>query len=195
MSSFDRSKPPKEVSLREAHEKAVQRSLAVYNANAVGVGSMRKKYEELLQKFFRKAFEDYKRNVFIEADLQRSTTIQSMEKRLRVACHASDASIDNVVKVPDALLSKYEASCHGLGKWRKLAVFFLQQSLEKAANVQERTSMETQLRENTLREEFSRTLAEKEVEIKDKSTKVEHAKQCLMTLELELKVVESKIEL
>ena len=48
MSSFDRSKPPKEVSLREAHEKAVQRSLVVYNASVVGVGSMRKKYEGLL---------------------------------------------------------------------------------------------------------------------------------------------------
>ena len=45
------------MSLREAHEAAVQRSMAVYNASAVGVGSMRKKYEELLQRFFRKAFE------------------------------------------------------------------------------------------------------------------------------------------
>ena len=61
--------------------------------------------------------------------------------------------------------------------------------------MQERTSVETQLREDTLREEFSRMLAEKKVEIKDKSAKVEHAEQCLMTLELELKVVESKIEL
>ena len=60
----------------------------------------------------------------MEADLQRSTTVQSMENRQRAACHASDASIDNVVKVPDALLSKYEASCHGLGKWQKLAIFF-----------------------------------------------------------------------
>lgn len=45
------------MALREAHEEAVQKSLAIYNASAVGVGSMRKKYEELLQKFFRKAFE------------------------------------------------------------------------------------------------------------------------------------------
>ena len=80
-------------------------------------------------------------------------------------------------------------------KMAETGCIFLQQSLEKAANVQERTSMETQLRENTPREEFSRTLAEKEVEIKDKSAKVEHAKQCLMTLELELKAAESKIEL
>lgn len=41
----------------EAHEAAVQKALAVYNAGAVGVGSARKKYEGLLQKFFRKAFE------------------------------------------------------------------------------------------------------------------------------------------
>ncbi|KAK8618453.1 hypothetical protein V6N13_132445 [Hibiscus sabdariffa] len=128
-STFDRTKPPEEAALREAHEEAVQRSLAVYNASAVGVGSMRKKYEELLQKFFRKEFEDYKRNAFMEADLQCSNAIQSMGKRLRAACHASDASIDNVVKVLDALLSEYEASCHGPGKWQKLAVF-LQQSME-----------------------------------------------------------------
>ncbi|XP_022715822.1 guanylate-binding protein 4-like isoform X2 [Durio zibethinus] len=363
MSSFDRTKPPEEVALREAHEEAIQRALAVYNASAVGVGSMRKKYEELLQKFFRKAFEDYKRNAFMEADLRCSNAIQSMEKRLRAACHASDASIDNVVKVLDALLSEYEASCHGPGKWQKLAVF-LQQSmegpvldftkrlidqigseksslvlkcrsiedkmkllnkqledsekykseylkryddaiidkkklaeeyasrinnlqgdnsslkercsslmkaldsakqetldwrrkydqavskqkakedqatseievlksrstaaearlaaareqsesaqeeaeewkrkydfavreakaaLEKAAIAQERTSKETQLREDTLREEFSHTLAEKEEEIKEKSAKIEHAEQCLTTLKLELKAAESKI--
>ncbi|KAL1165868.1 hypothetical protein V6Z11_A06G157400 [Gossypium hirsutum] len=129
MSTFDRTKPPDEVALREAHEEAIQRALAAYNASAVGVGSMRKKYEELLKKFFRKAFEDYKRNAFMEADMRCSNAIESMGKRLRAACHASDASIDNVVKVLDALLSEYEASYHGPGKWQKLAVF-LQQSME-----------------------------------------------------------------
>ncbi|XP_052876025.1 uncharacterized protein LOC108489454 [Gossypium arboreum] len=363
MSTFDRTKSPEEAALREAHEEAVQRSLAVYNASAVGVGSMRKKYEELLQKFFRKAFEDYKRNAFMEADLKCSNAIQSMGKRLRAACHASDASVEKIVKVLDALLSEYEASCHGPGKWQKLAVF-LQQSmegpildftrrhidqivseknslvlkcraiedkmklvnkqledsekykseylkryddaindkkkladeyasrmnnlqgdnsslkercsslmktldsakqetldwrrkydqvlskqkaredqtaseievlksrstaaearlaaareqaesaqeeaeewkrkydfavreaktaLEKAATAQERSSKEIQLREDSLREEFSHSLAEKEEEIKDKTAKVEHAEQCLTTLRLELKAAESKI--
>ncbi|KAG4142541.1 hypothetical protein ERO13_D06G135500v2 [Gossypium hirsutum] len=364
MSTFDRTKPPEEVALREAHEEAIQRALAAYNASAVGVGSMRKKYEELLQKFFRKAFEDYKRNAFMEADMRCSDAIETMGKRLRAACHASDASIDNVVKVLDALLSEYEASCHGPGKWQKLAVF-LQQSmegpvldltkrlidqigseksslvlkcrsiedkmkllskqledsekykseylkryddaindkkkladeyanrmnnlqadnsslkercsslmkavdsakqemldwrrkydqvlskqkakedqatselevlksrstaaearlaaakeqaesaqeeaeewkrkydfavreakaaLEKAAIVQERSSKETQLREDTLREEFSHTLADKEEEIKEKSAKIEHAEQSLTTLKLELKAAEAKIK-
>lgn len=363
MSTFDRTKSPEEAALREAHEEAVQRSLAVYNASAVGVGSMRKKNEELLQKFFRKAFEDYKRNAFMEADLKCSNAIQSMGKRLRAACHASDASVEKIVKVLDALLSEYEASCHGPGKWQKLAVF-LQQSmegpildftrrhidqivseknslvlkcraiedkmklvnkqledsekykseylkryddaindkkkladeyasrmnnlqgdnsslkercsslmktldsakqetldwrrkydqvlskqkaredqtaseievlksrstaaearlaaareqaesaqeeaeewkrkydfavreaktaLEKAATAQERSSKEIQLREDSLREEFSHSLAEKEEEIKDKTAKVEHAEQCLTTLRLELKAAESKI--
>ncbi|KAH1056018.1 hypothetical protein J1N35_034083 [Gossypium stocksii] len=364
MSTFDRTKPPEEVALREAHEEAIQRALAAYNASAVGVGSMRKKYEEVLQKFFRKAFEDYKRNAFMEADMRCSNAIESMGKRLRAACHASDASTDNVVKVLDALLSEYEASCHGPGKWQKLAVF-LQQSmegpvldltkrlidqigseksslmlkcrsiedkmkllskqledsekykseylkryddaindkkkladeyanrmnnlqadnsslkercsslmkavdsakqemldwrrkydqilskqkakedqvtseievlksrstaaearlaaakeqaesaqeeaeewkrkydfavreakaaLEKAAIVQERSSKETQLREDTLREEFSHTLADKEEEIKEKSAKIEHAEQSLTTLKLELKAAEAKIK-
>ncbi|KAE7995766.1 hypothetical protein FH972_000535 [Carpinus fangiana] len=128
-SSFDRSKPPEEVALREAHDEAVRKSLAAFDAGAVGGGSTRKKYEGLLQKFFRKEFEDYRRNAYMEADLRNSNAIQSMEKRLRAACYASDANIDNVVKVLDALLSEYEASSHGPGKWQKLAVF-LQQSLE-----------------------------------------------------------------
>ncbi|KAK4859078.1 hypothetical protein QYF36_026497 [Acer negundo] len=87
------------VALSEAHEEAVQKSLAVYNAGAVGVGAARKKYEGLLMKFFKKAFEDYKRNIFMEAEIQCSKAIQSMEKRLRAACHSSDANIDNVVKL------------------------------------------------------------------------------------------------
>lgn len=46
-----------QVTLRETHEEAVQKSLATFNAGAVGVGSTRKKFEDLLQKFFRKEFE------------------------------------------------------------------------------------------------------------------------------------------
>ncbi|KAJ6738216.1 GUANYLATE-BINDING PROTEIN 2-LIKE, partial [Salix koriyanagi] len=57
MSSFDRSKPPEEVFLRESHDEAVQKSLAAFNAAAVGIGSVRKTYEGLLQKFFRRALE------------------------------------------------------------------------------------------------------------------------------------------
>ncbi|CAN0853206.1 Guanylate-binding protein 6 [Linum grandiflorum] len=132
MSTFDRSKPPEEVqtgSLREAHEVAVQKSMAVFNGGAVGAGNVRKKYEELVQKFFRKAFEDFKWNAFMEADLRCSSSIQSMEKRLRAACHSSDANLDKVARVLDVLVSEYEASCHGPGKWQKLALF-LQQSLE-----------------------------------------------------------------
>ncbi|CAN0911074.1 Guanylate-binding protein 6, partial [Linum grandiflorum] len=129
MSTFDRSTPPEEGSLREAHEAAIQKSMAVFNNGAVGIGNVRKKFEELLQKFFRKAFEDYKRNAFMEADMRCSSSIQSMEKRLRAACHSSDANLDKVVKVLDVLISEYEASSHGPGKWQKLAAF-LQQSLE-----------------------------------------------------------------
>ncbi|KAL0542789.1 hypothetical protein IC582_017866 [Cucumis melo] len=129
MSTFDRSKPPEEAALREAHETAVQKSLAAFNSSAVGAGPVRKKYEGLLEKFYRKAFEDYKRNAYAEADLQCTNAIQSMEKRLRVACHASDANINNVMKVLGALLCEYEASSHGPGKWQKLATF-LHQSLD-----------------------------------------------------------------
>ncbi|XP_023517652.1 guanylate-binding protein 3-like [Cucurbita pepo subsp. pepo] len=129
MSTFDRTKPPEEAELREAHEAAVQKSLVAFNSGAVGAGPVRKKYEGLLEKFYRKAFEDYKRTAYTEADLQCTNAIRSMEKRLRAACHASDASINNVVKVLGALLSEYEASSHGPGKWQKLATF-LHQSLD-----------------------------------------------------------------
>lgn len=129
MSTFDRSKPAEEVVLRETHEEAIQKSLAAFNANAVGAGSARLKYEKHLQNFFKKAFEDYKRNAYMESDIRCSNAIKNMEKKLRAACHASDAKIDDVVKVLDDLLSEYEASCHGPGKWQKLTMF-LQQSLE-----------------------------------------------------------------
>lgn len=43
--------------------------------------------------------QDYKRNAYTEADLQCTNAIQSMEKRLRAACHASNANINDVVKV------------------------------------------------------------------------------------------------
>lgn len=46
-----------QAALRESQEEAVQKSLAMFNAGAVGAGFARKKYEELLQKFFRKEFE------------------------------------------------------------------------------------------------------------------------------------------
>ncbi|KAI3424626.1 GB1/RHD3-type G domain-containing protein [Psidium guajava] len=123
MSTFDRSKAPEEAGMREAHEEAVQKSLAAFNASAVGAGSARKKHEELLHKFFRRAFEDYKRNAFMEADLQCSNAIQNMEKRLRAACHTPDANVDNVVKVLDALLSEYEASSHGPSNGKSLQCF------------------------------------------------------------------------
>ncbi|CAL8998933.1 unnamed protein product, partial [Prunus brigantina] len=42
---------------------------------------------------------DCKRNAYMEAELQCSNAIQSMERKLRIACHASDANIDNVLKV------------------------------------------------------------------------------------------------
>ncbi|KAL9236808.1 hypothetical protein vseg_011434 [Gypsophila vaccaria] len=128
-SSFDRSKPPEEAALREAHEAAAQRALAIFNASAVGAGSIRQKYEKQLQTFFKKTFEDYKRSAFMEADMKCANVIQNMERRLRVACNSTDAKLELVLKVLHDLRSDYENSCYGPGKWHKLVVF-LQQSLE-----------------------------------------------------------------
>ncbi|RAL49680.1 unnamed protein product [Cuscuta campestris] len=129
MSSFNRSTPPEEAALREAHEDAVQKSMAAFNATAVGAGSIRQKYDKRLQSFIKRAFEDIKRDAYRDAFLQCSNAIQDMEKELRMACHVPDAKIDAVLKVLDRLVSNYEASTHGPEKWRKLIVF-LQQSLE-----------------------------------------------------------------
>ncbi|KAL6992487.1 hypothetical protein U1Q18_010597 [Sarracenia purpurea var. burkii] len=129
MSAFDRSKPPEEVALREAHEEAAQKSIAAFNDIAIGAGSTRQKYEKRLQNFLKKAFEDYKRNALREAYLQCANAIQNMEKDLRTACHAPDAKVHNVLKVLDNLVSKYEASSHGPEKWMKLNIF-LKRSLE-----------------------------------------------------------------
>ncbi|KAK1364872.1 Guanylate-binding protein like [Heracleum sosnowskyi] len=288
VSTFDRSRPPEEASLREAHEEAIQKSMAAFDATAVGSGSTRQKHELRLKHFLRKAFEDHKKDAFREASLQCSNAVQSMEKDLRAACNAPNARVDNVFKVLDGLLSKYEASSHGPEKWRKCTIF-LQQSLEgpvsdlikkqmdqigsekssimlkcrsiedkmgllnrqleasekykseylkrsrssaaearlaaareqnksaqdeagewkrkydiavreaknaleKAAAVQERSNKQTQLREDALREEFSVVLADKELELRDKTTKIEHAEQRLTTLSLEMKTAESKIK-
>ncbi|TXG47474.1 hypothetical protein EZV62_026768 [Acer yangbiense] len=221
MSNFDRSKQPEEVALREAHEDAVQKSLAVYNAGAVGVGLARKKYEGLLMKFFKKAFEMNflvgLNKVLVQVQYLLPITSKLLPTRItrgmylwkqrfsvQKLCRAwrrvsgigtgydsvpeSDARLvvqaiqkwhicqkirrerddnldiygDNViektkvnpkdkhhlyiseaelqmhqVRIPlwakpqvlDSLITEYEASCHGPGKWQKLAMF-LQQSLE-----------------------------------------------------------------
>ncbi|EYU28019.1 hypothetical protein MIMGU_mgv1a000715mg [Erythranthe guttata] len=98
MASFDRSKPPEEAALREENEDAVRKSMATFNANAVGAGLIRQKYEKRLQDFMKKAFEDIKKDSFREAYLQCTNTIENMEKELRMACHAPDAKIDTVLK-------------------------------------------------------------------------------------------------
>ncbi|WOK99270.1 guanylate-binding protein 3 [Canna indica] len=129
MSSFDRSKPPDETVLREAHQESVEKALDTFNSFAVGGGLTRQNYEKLLHNFFRKAFEDYKRTALLEADLRCSKVIQSMEAKLRSGCHAPDAKVDGVIQLLDSLLAGFESSAHGPGKWKKLATF-LQQSLE-----------------------------------------------------------------
>nr|XP_034887215.1 guanylate-binding protein 1-like isoform X3 [Populus alba] len=75
------------------------------------------------------SWQDYKRNEFIEADIQCLNAIQNMERKLKAACQVDDAKIERVVIVLDSLLSEYEASVHGPAKWQKLSSF-LQQSLQ-----------------------------------------------------------------
>ncbi|XP_062232136.1 uncharacterized protein LOC133929411 [Phragmites australis] len=127
-SSFDRKRQVEEDSLREAHEDAMRKAISAFNASAVGAGSARSKFEKLLHSSLKKAFEDYKRNAFLEADLQCSNRVQSMESKVRAACNRNDAKLDDIVRLLDGLLTEYESTSYGPGKWKKLATF-LQQCL------------------------------------------------------------------
>uniref|UniRef100_A0ACD5TDS6 Uncharacterized protein n=1 Tax=Avena sativa TaxID=4498 RepID=A0ACD5TDS6_AVESA len=125
-SSFDRKKTAEEDVLREAHESAMNKAISAFNASAVGAGSARSKFEKLLQTSLRKSFEDYKRNTFLEADLQCSNRIQSMESKVRAACNRPDSKLDDVVRLLDGLLTEYESTSYGPKKWAKLASFLHQ---------------------------------------------------------------------
>ncbi|KAJ9565710.1 hypothetical protein OSB04_001676 [Centaurea solstitialis] len=128
-SSFDRTRPPEEAAIQEAHEEAAQKAVAAFNSTAVGAGSVRQRCEKRLHTFLRKELEDYKREAFMKAYMQCSNAIQKMEKELRMACQAPAAKFSDILKVLDQLLNSYEASSYGPEKWQKLAAF-LRQSLE-----------------------------------------------------------------
>ncbi|CAD6271215.1 unnamed protein product [Miscanthus lutarioriparius] len=127
-SSFDHKKHIEEDSLREAHEDAMRKAISAFNASAVGAGAARTKFEKLLHSSLKKAFEDYKRNAFLEADLQCSNKVQKMESKLRAVCNRPDAKLDDVVTLLDGLLTEYESTAYGPVKWKRIATF-LQQCL------------------------------------------------------------------
>ncbi|GLJ14197.1 hypothetical protein SUGI_0227810 [Cryptomeria japonica] len=127
--AFDQSKPPEEGALLESYEGALQKALAVFNKSAVGAGAARQKYEKMVQTTLKKQFEEFKRNAFRDSELKCTSIIQMMDKKLRAACYAPDAKLDQVLKVLNDLVSEYESSGFGPQKWWKLANF-LEQSLE-----------------------------------------------------------------
>ncbi|OEL21953.1 Guanylate-binding protein 6 [Dichanthelium oligosanthes] len=129
MSSFGHSRLAEEDALRDAHEAALRKALDAYNTAAVGTGTSRAHYEKALNNFCRKAFQDYKKNAFLEADKQCSNAIQSMEKKIRVACVAPGVKVPAVIQVLETSLAEYETSCTGPAKWRMLSAF-LRQCLE-----------------------------------------------------------------
>ncbi|XP_062223447.1 uncharacterized protein LOC133922230 [Phragmites australis] len=129
MSSFSHSKLAEEDALRDAHEAALRKALDAYNSAAVGTGTSRAHYEKVLNNFCRKAFQDYKKNAFLEADKQCSNAIQNMEKKIRAACSAPGVKVSSVIQVLETSLAEYETSCSGPAKWRMLSTF-LRQCLE-----------------------------------------------------------------
>ncbi|CAN6272465.1 unnamed protein product [Urochloa humidicola] len=129
MSSFGNSRLAEEDALRDAHEAALRKALDAYNTAAVGTGTSRAHYEKVLTNFCRKAFQDYKKNAFLEADKQCSNALQNMEKKIRAACTAPGVKVSAVIQVLETSLAEYETSCTGPAKWRMLAAF-LRQCLE-----------------------------------------------------------------
>ncbi|BBN10139.1 guanylate-binding protein 1/3/4/7 [Marchantia polymorpha subsp. ruderalis] len=117
---YDKTTPPEENALQDAHEAAVQAALATYNHEAVGTGAPRLKYERQLMVTLKKQFEDHRKKVSMEAELQILRQVGSMEERFRLACHAPGATFDQALTVLDTLLAEYEQSAFGATKWQKL---------------------------------------------------------------------------
>ncbi|AQK69343.1 Guanylate-binding family protein [Zea mays] len=129
MSSFSHIKLAEEDALRDEYEAALRKALDAYNTTAVGTGTSRAHYEKVLNNFCRKAFQDYKKNAFLEADKQCSNAKHNMEKKIRAACTAPGVKVSAVIQVLETALAEYETSCTGPAKWRMLAAF-LRQCLE-----------------------------------------------------------------
>ncbi|KAB5524565.1 hypothetical protein DKX38_022314 [Salix brachista] len=110
-----------------------------------------------------------------------------------VASKTNDSTDEELAAAHEQMRSTEEDAAEWKRKY-DIAVRETKAALEKAANVQERTNKETQLREDALREEFSSHLVVKEDEIKEKNRRIEYAEQCLTTLNLELKAAESKMQ-
>ncbi|KAL3682521.1 hypothetical protein R1sor_000543 [Riccia sorocarpa] len=117
---FDKTVPAEESALQEAHEAAVQAALATYNYEAVGTGAPRLKYERQLMITLKKQFEDHRKKVSMEAELQILRQVGSMEERFRVTCNAPGATFDQALKVLDTLSAEYEQLASGPTKWQKL---------------------------------------------------------------------------
>lgn len=60
----------------------------------------------LIADCFATVVQEYKRTAFLEADLQCSKVIQSMETNLRAACHAPDAKLSDVIQVSQIVLEQ-----------------------------------------------------------------------------------------
>ncbi|EAY99022.1 hypothetical protein OsI_20980 [Oryza sativa Indica Group] len=169
-SSFDRRKPAEEDAMREAHEDALKKAVSVFNASAVGAGLARSKFEKLLQTSLKKAFEDYKRNTFLEADLQCSNRIQSMESKIRTACNRPDAKLDDIVRLIDGLLTEYESKSYGPGKWKKLATF-----LQQWVNISEARLSAVREQAESAQEEASEWKRKYEVAVSEAKTALQRA--------------------
>ncbi|MCO5582076.1 hypothetical protein L7F22_035967 [Adiantum nelumboides] len=115
--------------LQESYEMAMQGALDIYHREAVGLGAARQKHEKLLVSDLKKRFEEYKRKVSTESELKCVKAIETMDEKLRAACHAPGATLDQALQVLNGLLVEYEQNTFGATKWKKMAKF-LQQSFE-----------------------------------------------------------------
>ncbi|CAN6476706.1 unnamed protein product [Victoria cruziana] len=127
--------------------------------------------------------------------------ISSRHKAEEEQVNAEIATLKSKARTAEARLAaareQMQAAQEEASEWKRkfdMAVKESKSALEKAAQLQDRSNHQIQLRENSLKAEYAAALAKKEEQIKEKETKLEQAEHRVMCLSSELKIVESSFK-
>eukprot|EP00253_Pinus_taeda_P026642 PITA_26642 len=176
----DKKKISDEYAARLANMQSKYNSLEEKYAHVCEVlDSTRKEASELKKKYDQSMFKQQIEKEHIDAEMASlKTRYSSAETRLSAAC-------EQVASAKEEAL-----------EWRRkhdLTVKESQTTLQRATSLHESATKQAQLREDTLRANFSATITQKENEVKDSLTRLENAEHRLGTLNLQLKGQENKI--
>ncbi|KAF3785203.1 hypothetical protein EJ110_NYTH28530 [Nymphaea thermarum] len=127
--------------------------------------------------------------------------ISSRHKAEEEQVNAEIATLKSKARTAEARLAaareQMESAQEEASEWKRkfdVAVKESKSALEKAAQLQDRSNHQIQLRENSLKAEYAAALAKKEEEIKEKEMKLEQAEHRVMNLSSQLKIVESSLK-